>query len=212
MSWAAAHPGQPLHTRYAKINAMRLFGAFGGGLAVGLLTLWLQGVLPGAWNHLANSGAMWCLAAYAAGVVLRSHRGRAAIGGTLVLFGAVFGYYAGATVFLHDEVSAASMRWPLIWLLTGLVTGPIFGVAGAAYRSPDRGPRLLSVLAVGAVFVGEAAYLLLVLAYRSEAGIMLLLGLALPVVLLCLAKPERPTAPMRTVARPIQADEDATAP
>jgi hypothetical protein len=46
----------------------RLLGAAAGGLAVGGLTLWLQGILPGAWNHLANSGAVWVLAAFGAGI------------------------------------------------------------------------------------------------------------------------------------------------
>lgn len=166
--------------------------SFGGGLAVGLLTLWLQGVLPGAWNHLANSGAVWCLAAYAMAALLRTARGSAIVAGTLTLFGAVIGYYAGATVFLGDDISAASLRWPLIWLGAALVAGPVFGLAGGAYRSPYRGPRLLSVLAVGAVFLAEAAYLLIELAYRSEAGIMLLAALLLPSLLLLYAKP-RPT-------------------
>jgi hypothetical protein len=166
---------------------MRSLGAFGGGVTVGLTTLWLQGVLPGAWNHLANSGAIWCLAAYAAGAFLLSQQ--AVVVGTATLFGAVIGYYAGATVFLGDDVSAAALRWPMIWLTVALVAGPVFGLAGAAYRSPSRMQRLLSVLAVGSVFIAEAGYLLIGLAYRSEAGIMLLLGLTLPIALLCAAKP-----------------------
>jgi hypothetical protein len=201
-----------LHTRYAIIVAMR---SFGGGLAVGLLTLWLQGVLPGAWNHLANSGAVWCLAAFAAAALLRAARGTAIAAGTLTLFGAVIGYYAGATVFLHDDISPAALQWPLIWLCVALVAGPVYGLAGAAYRSPYRGPRLLSVVAVGAVFLAEAAYLLFGLAYRSEAGIMMLAGLVLPVVLFLCAKPYRTpaVAPYRTVPAPVvQADEEATAP
>ncbi|NAS21491.1 hypothetical protein GT755_07300 [Herbidospora sp. NEAU-GS84] len=39
------------------------------GLALGVLTNLAQGWLPGAWNNLANSGAVWSVAAFVAGAV-----------------------------------------------------------------------------------------------------------------------------------------------
>jgi Family of unknown function (DUF6518) len=174
-----------LHTAYAIIGVMRrLLGVAAGGLAVGGLTLWLQGILPGAWNHLANSGAVWVLAAFGAGI-LTAGLGwrRPALAGTLALIGAVIGYYAAATIFLHDDLSAATLRGPLVWLAVACVAGPVFGLAGAAYLDPRPWLRALSVAAVGAVFLAEAAYLLIVLGYRSEAGIMGVAGLVAPVIL-----------------------------
>ena len=81
----------------------RLLGAAAGGLAIGGLTLWLQGILPGAWNHLANSGAVWALAAFGAGILAAGLGWRRSALASLALFGAVTGYYASATIFLHDD-------------------------------------------------------------------------------------------------------------
>src|SRR5258707_8570847 len=75
-----------------------------GGIAVGGLTLGGQRVLPGAYNQLANSGAVWSVAAFAAARFLPVRIRRAAVIGALALVGSVTGYYASTTLVLHDDV------------------------------------------------------------------------------------------------------------
>jgi hypothetical protein len=45
--------------------------AAAGGLVLGALTLSIQGVLPGSWNRLANSGAVWIVGAFVVGAMTR---------------------------------------------------------------------------------------------------------------------------------------------
>ena len=70
-------------------------------------------MLPGTYNHLAKSGAVWSVAAFAATRVLPVRTHRAAVVGALCLVGAVVGYYASTTLVLYDDVDAATMRAPL---------------------------------------------------------------------------------------------------
>ena len=53
--------------------------------AIGVLTVYGQGWLPGQWSTLANSGAVWLVFAFAAGSCMRSDGAAAAAGaGVLV--------------------------------------------------------------------------------------------------------------------------------
>jgi hypothetical protein len=182
--------------------ALPAFAAALGGLLIGGLTLALQGVLPGAWNHLANSGAVWCTAAFAAGALVPARRpaverpaverpaveGRkwsvtAGVAGLAVLFGAVIGYYGSTTLFRHDDVSAAALRGPELWLVIACLAGPVFGVAGRAYRRGDERGRLIGMATLGAIFIAEALYLLVGLHYAQGAAILGAIGVLVPIVL-----------------------------
>jgi hypothetical protein len=161
-----------------------------GGVVIGGLTLVLQGLLPGAWNQLANSAAVWSVGGYVAGWAL-ARRGKwwlAALGGLAVLAGEVVGYYASSSLFLPGEETLAALRGPVVWLVIAAVAGPVLGLAGrlraVGWR---RGPRWLSPGAVsaallGAVFLAEAGRLGLALGYWGEAAILGAIGLAVPLV------------------------------
>ncbi|WP_369218153.1 DUF6518 family protein, partial [Streptomyces flavofungini] len=96
------------------------------GLAAGVLTNLAQGWLPGAWNQLANSGAVWSAVAFVAGAASRPSRlAVAAVAGLLAEAGLVVGYYAYAE-FGRDGMG--SPLFPLIWLAMACVAGPLFGV------------------------------------------------------------------------------------
>lgn len=178
--------------------------AFGGlaGLLLGGLTLLLQGILPGVFNHLANSGAVWSVGAFVAGALLvyretgtataahpRRRIGHArgqwipVVAGLIVEVGAVIGYYGSATVFNGDDLSATALRGPLIWIVVAFLAGPLYGLAGAAYRGSRHRERVAAAALLGTVFVAEGGYLLAVLHYGGQALLMSLIGLAVPVAL-----------------------------
>jgi hypothetical protein len=151
-----------------------------GGIAVGALTLGGQRVLPGAYNQLANSGAVWSVAAFAAARFLPVRRPRAAVIGAFALVGAVVGYYASTTLVLHDDVDAATMRAPLTWLAVAVIAGPLLGIAGMLARVDDRAwIRAVALGLPGAVFVGEAVYQAIVNHHDAVAGLLVVIGVVL---------------------------------
>jgi len=78
--------------------AGRALMAATSGLLLGVLTNLAQGWLPGAWNQIANSGAIWCAVAFAAGALSyqRDSSAPAAIIGLGAEAGLVAGYYGYA--------------------------------------------------------------------------------------------------------------------
>jgi hypothetical protein len=114
--------------------------ATGGGVLFGVLTNLAQGWLPGAWNQIANSGAVWSAVAFVAGALLAGRRGtvvRATVGGLGAEAGLVVGYY-GYAEFGRDGMGA--LFYPLVWLGMACVAGPLFGVAGYAWRRGEDVP------------------------------------------------------------------------
>ena len=162
---------------------MRLLVAGVAGMAVGGLTLLLQGLLPGTWNQLANSGAVWSAAAFAVTAVLRARGRRAAVAGILTLLGAVLGYYGATTLFLGDDLSAAALRGPAIWAVLAVPAGTMFGLAAAAGRDAQRWHHIAGLVVLGGVFTAEAVYYATVLRYWPQAALFGTLGLALPLLL-----------------------------
>lgn len=149
-----------------------------GGLLIGAMTLGLQGLLPGSWNQLANSGATWVVAAFFAGAYL----GRPALHGTMVLFGEVIAYYGAAAIFLNQREPQALVG-PAVWLAVALVAGPIFGIAGSWWRHEQRPiRRIIAVALLGGVFITEGLYLMISLGYPAKAAIMLTLGVLTPLL------------------------------
>jgi hypothetical protein len=107
--------------------------AAAGGVLLGVLTNLAQGWLPGAWNQLANSGAVWSAVAFLAGAVLagRGTALRAALAGLGSEAGLVVGYY-GYAQFGRNGMGA--LLFPLVWLGMACVAGPLFGVAAYWWR------------------------------------------------------------------------------
>src|SRR4051812_34360355 len=83
--------------------------AFIVGVAAGVGTSYLQGVLPGPTNSLANSGAVWSMVAFLVTLASRQRGARAAVIGALALLGEVAGYYAIASP-LRDIPSSTNER------------------------------------------------------------------------------------------------------
>ncbi|MGW0948580.1 DUF6518 family protein [Streptomyces sp. NPDC002623] len=152
------------------------FGSWGttmtatvGGMLLGVLTNLAQGWLPGAWNQLANSGAVWSAVAFAAGALL-AERGavlRAALGGLGAEAGLVVGYY-GYAEFGRDGMGA--LFFPLVWLGMACVAGPLFGVAAYAWRrGRDARNRIAGLAAFAGLFGMEGAMYAWDLHYAPQA-------------------------------------------
>lgn len=113
--------------------ATAAMAATAGGVLLGVLTNLAQGWLPGAWNQLANSGAVWSAVAFVGGALLarRGSARLAAVGGLGAEVGLVVGYY-GYAEFGRDGMG--DLLFPLVWLGMACVAGPLFGVAGHWWR------------------------------------------------------------------------------
>jgi len=146
--------------------------ALGIGVLVGVATFFGQGVMPGQWNTLVNSGAIWLVAPFFVGARVGSRR-LAALLGTAVLLATVAGYYGAA------GMSGAPMStWmTLFWLGVALVAGPLYGVAGRWWHDDNRAFRVVGVALLGGILVAEGLYLTVALHYYWSGGVMLAAGL-----------------------------------
>ena len=124
------------------------------GLAVGIVTQIMQGVLPDGWGVLANSGVMWALMAFALGALLPTLRW-AAVGGAVQLVIASIVYYVAVDWF---EGTSSDAHGAIIWSAAGVVAGSVFGLAGHVFghRAEWRWP---SLALVSGVLIGEGIHL-----------------------------------------------------
>jgi hypothetical protein len=168
------------------------------GLAIGIGTQILQGVLPRNVGQLANSGAMWALGAAAVGAVMRSDHFAAAAGGIALVI-ASYSYYDAVDWFEHSSSNGSGAR---MWAMVGLAVGPVFGVLGRWIRV-DLAKRWVAVAAVAGVLLGEGAELIWFAGVRDlwPAGITeMAIGGLLGVAALArsdLGHPQHPDAPLR---------------
>lgn len=156
--------------------------AFAGGLLLGVLTNLVQGWLPGAWNQIANSGAVWSVAAFVAGALLARKVGlpAAAVVGLFAESGLVVGYYAYAEV-ARDGMG--SLFAPLVWLGMAFVAGPLFGVAGFGWRGISPRHRVIGLAALAGVFGTEAIHYAWVLHYAPQAWACLAVLVLVPLLM-----------------------------
>jgi hypothetical protein len=126
------------------------------GVLLGAVDLLLQRALPYPWANLANSSAVWALAAFGLGWWLRLPWLRAAAAGVVLLVLAVPSYYLTATLVQQDDLSNAWAPSSLLWMFFGVLAGVVFGVAGAWART-DGWRRAVGTALPGAVLFAEAA-------------------------------------------------------
>lgn len=100
------------------------------GLILGIGAQILQGVLPDRWDVIANSGAVWAVAAFILGAVLPNPRS-AAIGGAAALVIAACSFYVAVAWF---EGSSSNPRSAIIWSCVGVLAGAAFGTGGNLAR------------------------------------------------------------------------------
>ncbi|MGW4641029.1 DUF6518 family protein [Sphaerisporangium sp. NPDC004334] len=127
-----------------------------GGLLLGPVDLLAQVVLPYPWANLANSPAVWAVAAFALGAWGMQGLVRVSVAAALMLVLAVESYYAAAVVFRHDDGATLYNQVALMWMGFGVLAGVVFGVAGAWFRSSRRWRANIGLAALSGVFVAEA--------------------------------------------------------
>jgi uncharacterized protein DUF6518 len=141
------------------------------GTLTGLATLIGQGIMPGQWNTLVNSGAIWLVPVFFVGARMPS-RAWAAVAGAVTLLATVVAYYGSAAL----AGAPISLRMVAFWALVALVAGPLYGVAGQ-WRHDDRpARRVIGVALLGGVLVAEGLYIVLVLGYYWAGWTMVLTG------------------------------------
>ena len=148
------------------------------GLATGALTLMGQKFMPGEWNTLVNSGAVWLVSAFLIGSRMPAPRWAAGAGlGTLLA--TLLGYYVPALL----RGTAESLYFIALWTGAALVAGPLYGLAGRWWHSNRRVLRVTSLALLGGVFVAEGSHLVWGLRYHASGWSMIAAGVLAAVVL-----------------------------
>lgn len=147
-----------LLTTTSQNRFLNIIWMVGVGLAFGALTVLGQATLPGSWNHFANSGAVWLVAAFVVGALMSSFIW-AIFGGFITLVSELAGYTAIITILgLTYPISTIAF-----WSAIGLVGGPIFGLAGQWWRwDNDAWRQAISSALMGGVFIAEGWFMLTV--------------------------------------------------
>ncbi len=155
--------------------------ALGAGLVVGIATSYLQGVLPGSWNRLANSGGVWTVLAFAVAVRVSRNRSEAVGAGLFALLGSVAGYYAVASPL---RGIATSWNERLLWTTAALLIGPAAGFAADLWARGSRLPRLTGGLSMCGVVAGEGLHAIARISSTDSAGwVEFVVGVAVAAVL-----------------------------
>lgn len=156
----AVHP-QPV----VAAGATQVLGvAVLAGLALGVADLFLQRTLPYPWADLANSSAVWALAAFLLGAHLRPAPGAAArvgavlvaVAGAVGLVVAVQAYYVAAVMADLASIGRLTSPSTITWMVLGVVAGALFAVAGAESRGPDPVRAAVALALPTAVLLAEA--------------------------------------------------------
>ncbi|MCW2597097.1 MAG: hypothetical protein JWP39_2985 [Jatrophihabitans sp.] len=153
--------------RPSRIEPTRLFGAALGGLAVGVATSYLQGALPGSWNTVANSGAVWTVVAFGLAALSVRTRWTAIAAGVLALLGEVAGYYALAS---PARGIATTLSERVLWTMAALVIGPLAGAAGYYWRRGSATERVAAAVGLCGVVLGEGVHELVRISADPGAG------------------------------------------
>ena len=148
------------------------------GVVAGALTFVGQRFMPGQWNTLVNSGAIWLVPVFFVGSRTRSLPGAAAVGGATLL-ATLAGYYVPYTLAGTPQ----SLFYVALWVGVALIAGPLFGVAGWAWRSDRRRLRVVGVAMLSSVLAAEGLYLVIVLGYPWSGWSMVAAGVVAVVVL-----------------------------
>lgn len=143
------------HRDSAERTDVRFAGALlasaAAGVLLGVLDLMAQLGLPYPWAELADSAAVWGIAAVLLGALLRVDRSRAALCGALFLTIAVEAYYLAAVVALRDSASTLTSATTVTWLVLGVLAGGAGALAGTWLRASSRPMQACGWVVLGAL-------------------------------------------------------------
>jgi len=149
------------------------------GLATGVLTQFGQGALPDDWSPIANAMSPWLAMAFVVGAAMAT-RGWAVIAGVVALVLALVGYYAMTELRYGIGAGTGSL---VRWGLGAAIGGPVFGLAGHAWRHGSAIERAIVTGLLAAVFVAEGTYQAAVVAHQPVGTTFIVVGLLVPLVL-----------------------------
>lgn len=149
------------------------------GLATGVLTQLGQGALPDGWRQVANAITPWLLVAFLVGSRMPD-RPWAAGAGIMTLALALVGYYTMTELRYGIGAGTTSL---IFWGLGTVVGGPVFGIAGLAWRVGPPLRRRLAIGLVAAVAIAEGIYNAVVLSSPGVGAGFIVAGLIAPLIL-----------------------------
>ena len=158
---------------------MRLGAVIAIGAGIGVATSFAQARLSMPWAALANSASPWLAGGFAAGA-LQSRRGAAVAAGLSACVLEVLAYYATSMA----RGFPASHAYIVFWTVCAIAGGPLFGLAGWAWRRETGRARVVGGAFLPGTFIAEGigAYLLR-LHDDSAAWLYLVIGAALLIVI-----------------------------
>jgi hypothetical protein len=156
----------------------RLLFAVVLGTFIGAATSYGQEHLGPHWQALANAASPWLVGAFAAGTVMHE-RSWAERAGLLACVMEVLSYYV-ITPLRGYPVTHREMAF---WGLCAIVGGPLFGLAGWAWRHGSDQVQAIGAAALPATFLAEAIGTYgLRLHYRGAAALFAGIGVLLAVL------------------------------
>src|ERR1700761_6771404 len=147
----------------------RLALGCGLGAAIGVGTSFAQARLPPPWDALANSASPWLAGGFVAGA-LQSRRAVAVAAGLSACVLEVLGYY----VTSMSRGFPASHAYIAFWTVCALAGGPLFGLAGWAWRRGAGRPRLIGAAFLPGTFIAEAVGAYLLRLHDASAAVLYL--------------------------------------
>ena len=191
---STAATGRRLRPRPAAASVVALVA----GIALGAVDFLGQRTLPYPWANLANSSAVWAVAAWTLGAWLRTTVRASVLAAAGMLVVAVESYYVTAALTQGDSWANLSGPTTVAWLVFGAVAGVVFGVAGSWWRDGQAWQQVVGAAVPVSVLLAEAA-----LHIRGTAMATAFIELALAGVLLALIAPRpRPAAQIALACLP----------
>jgi Family of unknown function (DUF6518) len=148
------------------------------GLAVGCLTSFGQGHLPGALDAFVNSASAWLVAPFVVGALMLTRWGAAGAGLTTCSLQLVE-YYLTAQLRGHSPGGAIVA----FWAACALLGGPVFGTAGHLWRNPPSRLRGLGAAVLASSFLAEGLWSYLhELHYDATAALWIAIGASIAIL------------------------------
>lgn len=148
-------------TRHLRLLLVPLLAAVAAGVLLGVGDLIWMRHTPYAIGQVANSSSVWAVSAFVLTAVLRLDAVPGAIVGVVMQLVAVEAYYAAAIVMRGASTEILSAPNTQMWLQFGLVSGVVFGVAGAWAEGRSWVRAIVGWALAAGVLVGEGALRLL---------------------------------------------------
>jgi len=149
------------------------------GLTTGVLTQIGQSVLPDGWSQAANAISPWLLVAFLLGSTMPTPMWAAGAGAGALLL-ALVGYYTMTEVRYGIGGGTGSL---VLWGLSAVVGGPVFGLSGRAWRVGTHRQRAAALGLLVAVGIAEGIYNGVVLASPATGAGFVIAGLLMPLIL-----------------------------